>query len=130
CVEVDAPGGLPRVRTDAGALGQVVVNVVKNALDAVEGREGARVRVEAYPAAGGVGIRIEDNGRGIPPQDVPRIFEPFFTTKDPGRGTGLGLALSYAIMRDLRGEIEVRSDEGNGTLVTLSLPADAGRAGA
>ena len=65
CVEVDAPGGLPRVRTDAGSLGQVVVNVVKNALDAVEGREGARVRVEAFPAAGAWGSGSWTTVRGF-----------------------------------------------------------------
>ena len=122
CVEVDVPRGLPSVRADAGALGQVVVNVLKNAIDAVEGRAGAKVRVLADCDMGEVKVRVEDNGPGIGKEALKRVFEPFYTTKEPGRGTGLGLPVSYAIMRDLKGEIAIESVEGRGTSVTLMLP--------
>lgn len=122
-VNVEITPGLPGIRSDAGALGQVVVNVVKNALDAVENRPSPRVDVHAGRENGAVAIRVTDNGDGISADNLKRVFEPFFTTKDPGKGTGLGLSLCYAIMRDLNGEISVESAAGKGTSVVLRLPA-------
>ncbi len=125
CVEVESPAQLPTVRTDAGAFAQVLVNVLKNALDAVEGAPKPRVIVVARRTESGVEIRVADNGRGMSKEHLARVFEPFFTTKDPGKGTGLGLSISYAIMQDLKGEIAVESGEGSGTTVTLRLPFGA-----
>ena len=67
-------------------------------------------------------VRIADNGSGIPKKDLPKVFEPFYTTKPVGRGTGLGLSVSYCIMQDLKGEIRIESVEGRGTIVYLTLP--------
>jgi len=88
----------------------------------VEGRSGAKERVLADCDMGEVKVRVEDNGPGIGKEALKRVFEPFYTTKEPGRGTGLGLPVSYAIMRDLKGEIAIESVEGRGTSVTLMLP--------
>jgi signal transduction histidine kinase len=71
-----------------------------------------------------VTLTVADNGPGIPPADRPHIFDPFFTTKDAGRGSGLGLAVAYGLMRDMGGAIDVRSD--NGAVFTLTLPACLG----
>jgi signal transduction histidine kinase len=120
-VEIDAPAGLAKARADAGALGQVVANVVKNALDAVEGRSAVRVTARSG-SSGTVEIEVADEGPGIAPEDLPRVFEPFFTTKAPGKGTGLGLPVSYAIIRDMKGEIRVDSRPGEGARVTITLP--------
>jgi signal transduction histidine kinase len=65
---------------------------------------------------------VEDNGKGIQPDDIPKIFEPFFTTKNVGEGTGLGLWVSYGIVKSFRGEIRVKRTEGYGTTFTVKLP--------
>ena len=67
-------------------------------------------------------IQISDTGVGIAPEHLERIFEPFFTTKAPGEGTGLGLAVSYSIMKEHGGDITVESQVGSGTTVTVLLP--------
>jgi signal transduction histidine kinase len=90
--------------------------------------KGGRVRVrveEADTETPEVRIRIEDSGSGIAEQDRDRIFEPFFTTKDPGEGTGLGLTVSYGIVSDHGGRIEVESEQGRGSAFTVCLPAPA-----
>ncbi|HJN75914.1 MAG TPA: ATP-binding protein [Myxococcota bacterium] len=106
-VVVDAdPGHV--VDADRDALEQVVFNLVRNALDACdEGRVTLRSHVD--------GFSVEDQGRGIDPDVLPRIFEPFFTTKGVGRGTGLGLSVSYGIVSEHGGRIEVDSTPGAGT---------------
>lgn len=113
--------GLPKVLTDPGRLRQVVVNIVKNALDAVEESGGGKVSVSTGLEGGFARVRVEDDGPGIPAEALGRVFEPFFTTKPVGKGTGLGLSVSYGIMRDLKGEIMMESRPG-ATRVDLLLP--------
>jgi signal transduction histidine kinase len=72
-----------------------------------------------------VRITITDDGIGIEPDDLPKVFEPFFTTKPVGEGTGLGLWVSYGIVRSLRGDVSVRSVKGKGTSFTIVLPLNA-----
>jgi PAS domain S-box-containing protein len=112
---------LPAVWGDANALQQVVLNLLTNARDAI-GRQG-EISVETSPAsrAGAVRLRIRDTGPGIAPEVLPRIFDPFFTTKSAG--TGLGLSVSYGIVREHRGTVDVESKPGQGTTFTLTLPA-------
>jgi len=105
------------------ALFQVFVNLIKNALDAVEtlGPRGV-VRVRVRRVADHVEVEVEDNGVGVAPEDLRRVFEPFFTTKEVGRGTGLGLPISARIVERCGGTIRFESEKGKGTLVTVSLP--------
>jgi len=106
------------------ALHQVFVNLLKNALDAVESK-GARGRVAIEVARGdaGVEVSVRDNGCGIAPANLRRVFEPFFTTKEVGKGTGLGLPISARIVERCGGTLRLESELGAGTTVTVALPA-------
>jgi signal transduction histidine kinase len=110
--------------TDPGLLRQIVVNLLSNALDAVEGK--GRVTVAAKPVGEDVLITISDTGNGIAPDDLRRIFEPFYTTKGRGKGTGLGLAICRQLTAALGGTISVESKPGMGSSFFVRLP----RAGA
>lgn len=118
-------GAVPPIRGNRTKFGQVVLNLLLNALQALpEGRRDEnRVAVVLSEVPGGVRLDVEDNGPGIPPQLHQRIFDPFFTTKKKG-GTGLGLAISRTIVEEFGGHIEVESDEGHGTRFIVWLPAD------
>ncbi|MHC4578327.1 MAG: sensor histidine kinase, partial [Planctomycetota bacterium] len=111
------------------ALFQVFVNLIKNALDAVEslGPRG-RVRVKVTRESDVVEILVEDNGVGVKPDDLRRVFEPFFSTKEVGRGTGLGLPISARIVERCGGTIRIESVEGEGTTVYVTLPVSTGAA--
>jgi signal transduction histidine kinase len=102
---------------------QVFVNLVKNALDAVEAR-GARGRVRLDVSREGdmVEVVVEDNGVGIAEADMRRVFEPFFTTKEVGKGTGLGLPISARIVERCGGTLRLESEEGKGTRVHVAVP--------
>ncbi len=114
----------PRVMASETRLGQVLVNLLVNASDALQrGPEKDFVRVATYPdARGWAVVEVEDSGCGISPEQLHRIFDPFFTTKGPGRGTGLGLSISHGIVTALGGEIRVDSTPGVGTVVRVMLP--------
>jgi len=124
---------LPRVRGDINALKQCFLNILHNAADAVEGRDGAVIRIRACREKDRVKVEIEDNGVGIHDGLVNKIFEPFFSTKDTGKGVGLGLTLCYEFLKRMGADISVESILGKGSLFTVTLPAsgdkkaDAGR---
>lgn len=135
-LEVDAATGARTLAApiSEGLLGQVLTNLVVNAIHASEGMsERIVVRVastERAPPLGGetgprVAISVEDHGRGIDPAHIDHVFEPFFTTKDVGKGSGLGLSVSYGITRDAGGWIEVESRLGEGSTFTVVLPQTA-----
>jgi signal transduction histidine kinase len=114
------------VSGDAGQLGQVVLNLLQNAIHALgEAGRGGRVRVTLSPDAGEVLLSVQDDGGGIAADDVPRVFEPFFTTKPQGQGTGLGLAVTREIVTRHGGRISVESDA-SGTRFRVRLPIRAG----
>jgi two-component system, cell cycle sensor histidine kinase and response regulator CckA len=126
---------VPLIQADAGMLEQVLVNLVVNSRDAMP--DGGQLvittqatdidesYVHAHPGAR-VGkfvcLRVQDSGTGISPEHLPRLFEPFFTTKGVGKGTGLGLATAYGIIKQHQGWIEVSSRVGEGTTFTIYLP--------
>jgi PAS domain S-box-containing protein len=115
---------LPRVAGSPGKLNQVVLNLLVNALDASTsgGTVTIRTRAVTMGVKRGVSIAIIDNGRGIDPAIRDKIFDPFFTTKPVGQGTGLGLSLSYGIVREHGGTIDVESTPGQGAQFTVYLP--------
>jgi two-component system, NtrC family, sensor kinase len=114
---------LPRVRGDAGHLAQVVLSLVANARAACIGKPGAGIRVSTREDQGEVAIAVEDDGKGIAPENLPRIFEPFFTTKDLWSNVGLGLSVSYRIVAEHGGRIDVKTRVGEGSLFTVRLPS-------
>ncbi|MEW5727347.1 MAG: ATP-binding protein [Pseudomonadota bacterium] len=119
---VDLPSGLT-VRGHAGQIHQVVVNVVENALDATEGSAAPEVEVVARAAGTRVVIEVADTGPGIAADHLLKVFDPFFTTKPVGQGTGLGLWISYGIVRDHGGSLEAANRAEGGALFRISLPA-------
>ena len=116
----DLPQGLPTLRTDAPLLRQVVLNLMTNALYAVD--TGGRIEVSARADDEILEIRIKDNGCGIPPENIEKIFNPFFTTKPPGQGTGLGLSMCHTLVTGMKGEICVESKPGQGATFIVRLP--------
>ena len=113
----------PRVAGDAGHLAQVVLHLVSNARTACLGRKGGEIEVTTRQEGGEARIAIKDNGKGIAPEHLPHIFEPFFTTKDQWSNVGLGLSVSYRIVSEHRGRIDVESRPGEGSTFTVCLPA-------
>ncbi len=123
CIQVVKELGqpLPPVRGSANKLQQVFLNLFLNARDAMPGGGMLEVRTAAHN--GSVEIEIADTGAGIAREDINRIFDPFFTTKASGRGTGLGLSVSYGIIKEHAGKIDVRSTPGKGTSFHVEFPA-------
>ncbi|WP_243384691.1 sensor histidine kinase [Geothrix alkalitolerans] len=124
-LSLDLAPQLPVVHADANQIQQVAVNLLLNAGDAINGDGGIIKLTTRASSEGSVEMLVQDNGRGIPPEDLPRIFEPFYTTKG-SHGTGLGLAVSWGIVEAHGGTLEVHSDPGQGTCFTLRIPASAG----
>lgn len=118
-------GDLPLVECMPGQLNQVFMNLLTNAVDAVEG-EGEVVITTRTEGDEHVSIGIRDTGAGIPDDVRSRIFEPFYTTKDVGKGTGLGLSISYGIVEKHGGSIAVESAAGEGTTFVVRLPVRMG----
>ncbi|MBI4314886.1 MAG: hypothetical protein HY872_00735 [Chloroflexi bacterium] len=119
---------LPPTQLDANRMKQVALNLLNNAVQAIA--RGGHIYVDTgrsrRDAAPGVWLRVRDTGCGISPENMERIFEPFFTTKSPNEGTGLGLSVSYGIVQDHGGIIEVESIINQGSTFTVWLPV-AGR---
>lgn len=122
-LEIDL-GELPPLPGDHARLGQVFVNLLINAAQAIPpgDEEHNVVRVRTREEGSTVVVEVSDTGVGIAPEDLPRIFDPFFTTKAPGEGTGLGLAISYDLVRRAGGTIDVSSTLGRGTQFVVRLP--------
>jgi two-component system, NtrC family, sensor kinase len=112
---------LPHVMGSANRLQQVFLNLFLNARDAMP--NGGMLEVRTGANNGSVEVEVTDTGIGIPMENVARIFDPFFTTKASGRGTGLGLSVSYGIIKEHAGKIDVRSTPGKGTSFRLEFPA-------
>jgi two-component system, NtrC family, sensor kinase len=113
-------GAIPHVECVPAQIKQVVLNLLGNAAHAMA--DGGTIGIATGLEGNSVWIAVSDTGAGIREEDLSRIFEPFFTTKDPGQGTGLGLSLSYGIVRRHCGSIEVTSAPGQGSTFTVWLP--------
>ncbi|MBI3734876.1 MAG: cyclic nucleotide-binding domain-containing protein [Chloroflexi bacterium] len=110
---------LPCIEAYGSELNQVWTNIIDNAIDAMQGR--GELTLRTYTSDEKVVVEIADNGPGMPPEVKERIFEPFYTTKEPGKGTGLGLHITYNIVQKHHGQIEVRSSPGE-TCFQITLP--------
>jgi signal transduction histidine kinase len=129
-LEWELPEGVPAIAADPDQLQQVLVNLTLNACDACS--TGGRVRLTAVAPDGSssgawglVAITVEDDGCGIPPESLNQVFDPFFTTKKRGQGTGLGLTVVAHVVRNHGGRVELESEPGRGTRVTVLWPAAA-----
>lgn len=121
-VETDLSDSLPLVKMNPVEIEQVLVNLIVNAADAMEGQESAPLKVGARVADETVVLTIEDGGPGIPEDLLSRIWTPFFTTKDVDKGTGLGLHICRDIIEAHEGDIRVENKPGGGAVFTIELP--------
>ena len=117
---VDAPRDLPMLKGDARLLEHLLVNLLLNACDASQ--PGQAVGLRARREQGGLGLEVDDQGKGIPEIMVERVLEPFFTTKPKGKGTGLGLAIAQEIVRMHKGTLKFEQAQPHGTRVLVRLP--------
>jgi PAS domain S-box-containing protein len=120
CTVRTSLGRTPTVLSHPGQLTQVFTNLIVNAADAIEDR--GEIAIDSRVDGDWIVVRVSDDGSGIDPDHIGEIFSPFFTTKPVGRGTGLGLAVSYGIVSRLGGTIDVDSTVGVGTTFTIRLP--------
>ncbi len=111
---------VPSVRGDRGKLRQVFINILSNAQEAMP--EGGSIIIGSALRGDDVELTVSDTGAGIEPEILSRVFDPFFTTKEVGAGTGLGMYISYGIIKQHHGTIEITSQAGKGTTVTVKLP--------
>ena len=111
----------PLIYCNPGQMNQVFVNLIGNALQAVDEKKG-KIVLRTFTDDKALLIQVQDNGKGISKENLPRIFEPFFTTKEVNKGTGLGLSISYSIVQKHGGRLTVESKEGQGSIFTVQLP--------
>jgi signal transduction histidine kinase len=115
-------GDLPEIECQPSHLNQAVLNLLQNALYAIDGQRGT-IRISTGRSGSGlVWLDVADSGVGIAPEILPRIFDPFFTTRPVGKGTGLGLSIAYGVVQRHGGRIEVQSAPGEGSVFRILLP--------
>jgi signal transduction histidine kinase len=120
-IETDCHQNLPRIKIVKDQIHQVLVNILMNALDALD-EDKRKISISTLPKDNQVLVVIEDAGCGIEAENLEHIFEPFFSTKPEVEGTGMGLYVSYMIIKKHNGEILVESEIGKGSKFTISLP--------
>lgn len=112
---------IPEIKTDGNQLQQVFLNIINNACDAITKRFG-KIVISTSCDDDFVSVSIADSGKGMSPEELEKIFIPFYTTKEVGKGTGLGLSVSYGIIKNLGGQIKVKSTPGVGSEFIVLLP--------
>jgi signal transduction histidine kinase len=116
-------GSLPLLRTNPYELEQAFTNILTNAYQAIKGEGTIDITTACHE--GNIQIRIADTGSGIAPTHLPKVFDPFFTTKSQGEGSGLGLTVSYRIVKKLGGQIRLEDNAGHGTVCHITIPVPA-----
>ncbi|MGA1825530.1 MAG: ATP-binding protein [bacterium] len=111
---------LPEIKVASIQIEQVLMNIIMNAKDAI--KDEGYIKIKSYKDSENIYVEISDNGEGIPEEIQDKIFDPFFTTKSPGNGMGLGLAISYNIVKEFNGDIRVNSRKGKETIFIITLP--------
>jgi two-component system NtrC family sensor kinase len=126
CIDRQLVDSLPSINCDGSQIQQVIFNLVMNAAEACQHKEGAKICVSTGFGSSGKDVlfAVADNGEGILPQIRDKIYEPFFTTKGVGKGVGLGLAVVYGIVEAHKGTIDLKTRVGEGTVFTVSLPRE------
>ncbi|HEU4417127.1 MAG TPA: ATP-binding protein [Candidatus Angelobacter sp.] len=119
-VELQIEPDLPHVAVDEDQFKQILLNLLNNSIDALDGSREKRIKIEAARVGPRVIVRFDDTGHGF--ADVNRVFDPFYTTKPVGKGTGLGLSICYGIVKEHGGEIQAANLEPQGARITLELP--------
>lgn len=129
-VELDLDESLPDIRAEHNRLEQVFINLVSNAIDAMDEKAEdsdqvveKRLTIKTYEQDGKIVVEVADTGTGMTPDTKRKIFEPFFTTKETGKGTGLGTSISFGIIKDYGGTIDIQSEFGHGTTFIITFPA-------
>ena len=130
-LELDLDPDIPFIMAEHNRLEQVFINLVTNAMDSMDAKASQSeerkteklLKIRSFSENGWVKVTVKDTGTGMPPEVIEKIFEPFFTTKEVGKGTGLGVSISYGIVKDYKGAIEVTSEHGNGAAFVLRFPA-------
>ena len=120
-IEVDVPQGL-ELPVDAQRMQEVLINLLLNAAQAMDGKGEVRISAQVDESAGMAVLRVSDTGKGIEPQYLGRVFDPFFSLKPVGEGTGLGLSIAFGIVGKHKGTLEVQSQPGQGACFTVRLP--------
>lgn len=113
---------LPQIMSDANQLQQVFLNLLNNAIHALDGRATGEIRIKSLKEGADLLVTVADNGCGFTRETMEKAFLPFFTTKPVGQGTGLGLSTVYGIIKGLGGEVALTSEENQGSLFTIRLP--------
>jgi len=121
-VEVQIEPELPHVALDEDQFKQILLNLLNNSVDAMEGNMRKRIRIDARRSGSRVTLQFDDNGPGF--SDVNRVFDPFYTTKPVGKGTGLGLSICYGIVKEHGGDIHAENLAPEGARVVLDLPVE------
>jgi C4-dicarboxylate-specific signal transduction histidine kinase len=130
-LKLDLDPDIPPILAEHNRLEQVFINLVTNAVDAMD-EKGTRMgdqpwdrilEIRSFAEDDLVVVTVSDSGTGMPQEVFDKIFEPFFTTKEVGRGTGLGVSISYGIVKDYNGTIDIKSEPGAGTTFELRFPA-------
>ncbi|MBN2126257.1 MAG: sensor histidine kinase [Deltaproteobacteria bacterium] len=119
-IETDYTPNLPVIASDQAQLQQVFLNLISNAIDAT-GKDGL-IKITSRKIGSQIAVKVTDNGPGIPDEQQKKVFDPFFTTKQAGKGTGLGLWVSYNIIEKMGGTIFLNSKTGKGTSFTVQIP--------
>ncbi len=111
------------IDADKNQLSQVVINLIINSMDAMDGSGTLTLRTYGEPRSGKAYLEVSDTGCGIPEENLTKVFDPFFTTKAPGKGTGLGLSMAYGVLEENQGRIRVKETGPEGTTIVMQLPA-------
>jgi C4-dicarboxylate-specific signal transduction histidine kinase len=123
----EVPEGL-MAQGDENHLIQIVINLIQNSLDALNGRSEPQILLKAFENESHVELIVRDNGSGIPQANLAKIFDPFFTTKPVGQGMGLGLSLCFRMIQGMGGEVSVDTAEGSHTQFKISLSRPVAKA--
>ncbi len=126
-LQLSLSDSLPPTLADSHQLQQVFVNILNNACDALAASKGGTLKIGTEQKGKQLKIVFEDDGPGIPRENIKRLFDPFFTTKEIGKGTGLGLSIAYGVIQEHGGSIEVESEPGRGARFTVEIPVVIGK---